>query len=132
MSTAKDSSTTLTVNTGGAPQITLKSAGTGTINGNFYVDLQVTNIGTGVARNVTISGWLFRTVIGTGTVTLNTALSPGLPDNLGSLNVGGSTTVRVYVNAATTVTLFMMTDNGSFMDIGGKILAFSAGQAITH
>jgi uncharacterized repeat protein (TIGR01451 family) len=132
LSSATNNSTTLTVNTGGEPQITLKSAGTGTISGNFYVDLQVTNIGTGVARNVTISGWLFRTVMGTGTVTLNTALSPGLPDNLGSLNVGGSTTVRVYINAPTTVSLFMMTDNGSFMDVDGKTLAFSAGQAITH
>jgi uncharacterized repeat protein (TIGR01451 family) len=132
LSAATNSSATLTVNTGGEPQITLKSAATGTINGNFYVDLQVTNIGTGVARNVTVSSLLFRTVMGTGTVALNTALSPVLPDNLGSLNVGGSITVRLYVNAPTTVTLFMMTDNGSFMDVAGKTLAFSAGQAITH
>jgi len=70
--------------------------------------------------------------MGTGTVTLNTALSPGLPDNLGSLNVGGSVTVRLYLNAPTGVTLFMITDNGSFMDVAGKTLAFSAGQVITH
>src|SRR6202035_4153568 len=128
LSTAKDSSTALTVNTGGEPQITLKSAGTGTTNGNFYVDIKATNIGTGVARNLIISSLTFKTITGTGSVTLNTALSPALPDNLGSLDVGGSVTVRLYLNGPTGVTLFVITDNGTFSDIGGKTLAYSAGQ----
>jgi len=132
LSLATDSSTTLTVNAGGEPAVTLKGAGSGTTNGNFYTDIQVTNIGTGVARNVTISALVFKTIAGTGSVTLNTALSPALPDNLGSLNVGGNVTVRLYLNVPAGVTLFMITDNGSVGDISGKTLLFSAGQVFTY
>ena len=132
LSTATNTSTTLTVNSGGEPAITLKSAGTGTINGNFYVDIAAANIGTGVARNLIINSLVFKTVTGTGTVTLNSSLSPALPDNLGSLNVGGGVTVRLYLNVPTGVTLFMITDNGTFSDVAGKTLSFSAGQVITY
>jgi uncharacterized repeat protein (TIGR01451 family) len=132
LSTATDSSTTLAVNAGGEPAITLKPAGMGTTNGNFYVDIKATNIGTGVARNLIINSLTFKTITGTGSVTLNTALSPALPDNLGSLNVGGTATVRLYLNVPAGVTLFMITDNGTFSDVAGKTLAYAAGQAVIY
>jgi hypothetical protein len=120
------------VNGGGEPAITLKPAGMGTTNGNFYVDIKATNIGTGVARNLIINSLTFKTITGTGSVTLNTALSPALPDNLGSLNVGGTATVRLYLNVPAGVTLFMITDNGTFSDVAGKTLAYAAGQAVIY
>jgi hypothetical protein len=82
LSPATDSSTTLTVNAGGEPAITAKTIGSGTINGNFYEDVQLVNTGTGVARNLTISRVTFKTLLGLGTVTLNSTISPGLLDNL--------------------------------------------------
>jgi uncharacterized repeat protein (TIGR01451 family) len=130
LSKATDSSTTLTVTAGGEPQITAKTIGSGTSNGNFYEDVQIVNTGTGVARSLTISSITFKTLLGTGSVTLNTALSPGLPDNLGSLNVGGSVTVRLYINVPVGVTRFTMSETGTVGDVTGKTFAYSSAQAI--
>ena len=132
LSTAKDSSTTLTVNTGGEPVLTFKPLGSGTQNGSFYEDLQVTNTGTGVARNATINALVFRTLTGTGMVTVNTALFPALPDNFGSLNVGASTIVRIYLNVPAGVTGFLMTENGNVSDVASKTFAYSSSQVISY
>jgi hypothetical protein len=132
LSAATDSSTALTVIAGGEPQITAKTTGSGTVNGNFYEDIQIVNTGTGVARNLTISSVAFKTLLGTGSITLNTTLSPGLPDNLGSLNVGGSVTVRLYLNVPTGVTRFMLSETGTLGDITGKTFAYSSAQAVIY
>jgi len=131
LSSATDSSTTLTVSAGGEPAITAKTIGSGTINGNFYEDVQLVNTGTGVARNLTVSSVTFKTLLGLGTVTLNSALSPGLPDNLGSLNVGGSATVRLYMNVPAGVTRFMLSETGTVGDFTGKTFAYSSAQAVS-
>ena len=130
LSTATNNSTTLTVNAGGEPQLTAKTIGSGTTNGNFYEDVQIVNTGTGVTRNLTISSVTFKTLLGTGSVTLNTALSPGLPDNLGSFNVGATATVRLYLNVPVGVTRFLMSETGTVGDVTGKTFSFSSAQAV--
>jgi hypothetical protein len=132
LSSATNSSTTLTVKAGGEPQLTLKTIGSGTTNGNFYEDLQIVNTGTGVARNLTINSMTFNTFTGTGSVTLNTALSPALPDKLGSLDVGASDTVRLYLNVPAGVTLFLMSETGNVSDFPGKTFSYSSAQVISH
>ena len=101
-------------------------------SGNFYTDVQLNNSGTGVARNLTLSSVVFKTLIGTGTVTLNTTLSPTLPDNLGTLNVNGTVNVRLYLNVTGTVTRFSITESGSVNDVAGGAFTYSAAQSVAH
>jgi hypothetical protein len=120
----------LYVTANGQPEITIQTSNSGRLNGNFYTDLVVANPGTGVANNLTITSVVFRTLSGTGTVTLNTSLSPALPDNLGSLNACTSETIRLYFNVPAGVTRFSVTENGNLTNSGGTGYNFSSAQAI--
>ena len=131
-SPASDTSTSLAVVAGGKPGSTIKPLGSGTQNGVFYQDVQIANSGTGVDINVAITSLVFRTLAGTGTVTLNTSLSPALPDNLGNLNVGQAVTVRLFLNVPTSVTRFLLTENGTLSDASGTHYTFSAAQVINY
>jgi hypothetical protein len=71
-----------------------------------------------------------RTLAGTGVVTLNTALSPGLPASLGSLDVGMATTVRLYLNVPSTVLRFSITESGPLTNVLGTAFTYSTGQAV--
>ena len=131
-STAADASTALTVTSGGVPRIAVAALDTGTTNGNFFVDLQLTNNGSGVAENLTLSSLAFRTLLGTGTITLNTALSPAIPASLGTLNVGASQTIRLYLSGPTTVTRFVLTENGAVNDVAGNPYTYSSSQSVVY
>ena len=98
--------------------------------GMYFVDLQLTDTGTGNARNIGVNQLLPRTLSGSGTVSYNTSLSPALPLALGSLDVGASTTVRFYFNVPSTVTKFSLTENGTVQDVAGTQFNFSIGQAV--
>jgi hypothetical protein len=93
-----------------------------------YVAVQISNTGTGIANNLTISTLTLKTVAGTGTVT---AISPSLPDNLHSLAAGASITVQFYVNVPSGVTRFLMTEIGTVNDASGNTYSFSGSQVIT-
>jgi hypothetical protein len=99
-------------------------------SGNFYVDVRLANTGTGHARNLRIAQLPLRTLAGTGVVTLNTALSPGLPASLGSLDVGMATTVRLYLNVPSTVLRFSITESGPLTNVLGTAFTYSTGQAV--
>jgi hypothetical protein len=131
LSTATNSSTILTVKAGGEPQISVKTIGTGTSNGSFFVDVRFTNIGTGVARNLILNSVTFKTLLGRGSVTLNTARSPKLPDNLGSFNVGASATVRLFLNVPGGVPRFQISEAGTVGDITGKKFSYSSAQVVS-
>ncbi len=91
------------------------------------VTLQLTNSGVGGAQKVNISQIGFRTLIGTGNVTLS-GLS--LPDSLGSLAAGASITVTLTLNVPPTVKEFSMTEQGNLQDINANVYGFSIGQAV--
>ena len=98
--------------------------------GILFVNLQLTNTGKGIGKNIKIKQVVPRTLSGTGTVTYNTTLSPGLPHTIGDLDVGASTTVGLYLNVPSMVTKFSITENGTVQDIVGTTLNYSTGQAV--
>jgi hypothetical protein len=99
--------------------------------GNYFVDVQLKNTGTGHARSVKVKTLALRTLSGTGTVTLNTALSPALPVAIGNLDVGATSTHRFFLSVPSTVTRFSITENGTLTNVLGTAYAFSTAQAVT-
>jgi uncharacterized repeat protein (TIGR01451 family) len=98
-------------------------------DGSFFLDLKLTNNGTGNAQNVTINKISLKTLSGTGTVTQNSQ-SPSLPLKLGNLAVNASTTIRLYFNVPAKVTRCSITENGTVQDVKNKTYSFSIGQAV--
>jgi len=113
----------------GQPRIAGSITGKGIDNstGQYYVDLQLSNTGTGNARNLTLTQLQLRTLAGTGTVT---TISPSLPLTVGSLDAGASTVRRIYLNRPATVTRFSVTENGTLQDVTGTAFNFSIGQSV--
>jgi hypothetical protein len=111
----------------GQPRLYAKVVAQGRTAGALFADVQFTNTGTGNARNLTISQIAFRTLSGTGTVSLN---STSVPIALGSLDVGTSTTVRLFLNVPSTVTRFGVIEGGTVNDVIGTNYSFSVAQAL--
>ena len=99
-------------------------------NGSLWIDLQLTNTGTGHARNVSIASITLQRLTGTGTVTYNAGRSGPLPMAIGSLDVGATRTVRLYLNVPLPVTRFSITEGVTLQNVIGTTLTFSAGQAV--
>ncbi len=95
--------------------------------GAGYVDVRITNGGGGNAFGLRIDQVRFKTLAGTGTVTLS---GPALPLDLPTLAAGGGTTVRFFLDVPPGVTRFSITENGQFLDAGGTASRFSIGQAV--
>jgi len=112
----------------GQPRLSGAIASKGANETGYYVDLKLTNTGTGKARNVSISALLFRTLAGTGSVTLK--LPSKVPSAVGDLDAGGSTTVRFYLDRPATVTRFSITENGTLQDVAGTGFSFSIAQSV--
>ena len=89
--------------------------------------LQVTNNGVGNAPSASLNQITFRTLAGTGLVTL---ASPAVPVSLGSLPAGASTIITLKLNAPSTVKEFSMTETGNLLDLAGNQYSFSIGQAV--
>ncbi|MGH9814849.1 MAG: HYR domain-containing protein [Candidatus Acidiferrales bacterium] len=115
----------------GVPRINGVIAGKGRdANGNFYVDLRLSNTGSGHARSVQLARLTFRTLSGTGTVSYNSALSMALPAAVGALDAGASTTVRLFLHVPGTVTRFSISEGGTLDDVTGTTFSFAAGQMV--
>jgi hypothetical protein len=80
-------------------------------NGSVWVDLQLTNTGTGHARNVSITSITLQRLTGTGAVTYDAARSGPVPMAIGSLDAGATRTVRLYLNVPLTVARFSITES---------------------
>jgi hypothetical protein len=91
------------------------------------LNLQLTNTGFTAAQAVNINQVTFRTLSGSGTVTLAT---PALPAAEGPLGIGASMTVPVTLNVPTTVTRFSMTEGGSLKDGAGNTYNYSIAQTV--
>jgi hypothetical protein len=91
------------------------------------VNLQLTNTGFTAAQAVNINQLTFRTLSGSGTVTL---ASPMLPAAEGPLGIGASITVPVTLNVPTTVTRFSMTEGGNLLDGVGNTNNYSMAQSV--
>ena len=98
--------------------------------GSVWIDLRLTNTGSGHARNVSLSSLTLRTLSGTGSVTYDGSRSGPLPLQVGSLDVGQTRTVRLYMNVPATVARFSITEGITFQNVIGTTLTYSAGQAV--
>jgi beta-lactam-binding protein with PASTA domain len=115
----------------GIPRITGSTAGIGTDpSGAIYVNVVLTNTGTGNARDLIIKTLTFRTLSGTGTVTYDTVLSPALPLTIGNLNVGNAVTTKMYLNVPSTATRISITENGPVQDVLGTNYNYSTAEAV--
>ena len=99
--------------------------------GILFVDLQLTNTGTSRIRNLLMQQLALRTLLGSGAVTPNTTLSPAFPKAIGDLNIGTSTTLRLFLNVPPTVKRFSLTENGTAQNVAGTSFTYSVGQAVT-
>lgn len=98
--------------------------------GILFVNLQLTNTGKGIGKNIKIKQVVPRTLSGTGSVTYNTTMSPTLPYTAGDLDIGASATVGLYLNVPSTVTKLSITESGSVQDVLGTGYNYSTGQAV--
>jgi hypothetical protein len=117
----------------GTPQVAIQLLDQGVQSpGVLFVDLNITNVGNDVAMNALIQQIAFNTAAGTGQVTLNSALTMLLPPIfVDFLAVNASATVRIYVNASSTVTSYSITETGTVADIFGTSAPFTETQTIT-
>jgi len=99
-------------------------------SGNYFVVVEFKNTGTGHGRALKLNSLILRTLTGTGVVTLNSAMSPALPFDIGDLDVGAVKTQRFYLNVPSTVVRFSITESGTLRDVVNTSLNYSIGQAI--
>jgi hypothetical protein len=99
-------------------------------SGAIYVEVVLTNTGTGNARNLAIKTLTLRTLSGTGTVTYNTQLSPALPMVLNNLDVGNKVAVRLYLNVPSTAKRISITESGPVQDVTGTNYNYSTAEAL--
>jgi hypothetical protein len=98
--------------------------------GRFFVDLTLTNGGTGHARDVRVTNVNFFTLAGSGVVAYDAAASGALPISIGSLDVRDSATVRLYLRLPRTVRRFLAVQTGSLETVTGLRLPILIAQVI--
>ena len=116
---------TVTVTTG-TPRLVAQVVGKTSGATTMTIDVRFTNTGTGSAVDVVVDGVIFRTVAGTGVVTLST---PTIPMALGLITPGQSVTRTLSLTTGA-VTRFAITENGSLKTAAGSPLRFSSSQAV--
>ena len=131
MEGAKTSPDTFTSVTGsgscGAPSVSGLVSNVSQSGTTVTLNLQLTNTGFTAAQAVNINQITFRTLSGSGTVTL---ASPVLPASEGPLGIGASITVPLTLNVPTTVTRFSMTEGGNLKDGAGNTYNYSMAQTV--
>jgi len=95
--------------------------------GTLTLSLQLSDTGTSDALNILIKTLTFRTLGGSGAVTL---ASPAVPISVGNISVGEATTETVTLNVPSTVTKFSITEAGTLRNAAGTIYNFSMGQVV--
>ena len=117
---------------GGTPQVSIQIGGQGTqASGISFIDLQVTNAGTGVAETVLFDSFALQVLDGTGQAMFDNVDSPRLPIATGSLDVSSSTTARIYVATQGTVNSVSLTETGAAADVFGTQIRFTQTQTIS-
>jgi len=112
----------------GQPRLSCAITGKGWSSaGILYLDLTLTNTGTGNAKNISITNLPLRTLTGAGATTLN---SPVLPIAAGNMDAGSSTVLHILLNVPSTVARFSITETGIVQDVTGTKFSFSIAQAV--
>jgi hypothetical protein len=112
----------------GQPRLYIRAIAQGRLaSGAFYLDLQFTNTGNGNARNLSISQFTFRTLSGSGNVSV---FPSGTPAQVASLEVNASTTMRVLLTVPSSVFRFGIAETGRVNDVATIGFSFSASQTV--
>jgi hypothetical protein len=118
---------TVTVPTG-MPRLSQRVLGTSPRSaGQITVSLQISNLGDGAARYVELYQVVFRTLAGSGSVSLATPL----PIVIGEVAAGSSALVMVTLNVPAAVTRFSITETGRYVDPRGATYSISMGVPVT-
>ncbi|HVN38197.1 MAG TPA: hypothetical protein VMW19_08515 [Myxococcota bacterium] len=117
---------------GGAPSISARTGGkgAGATQDVVYVDLQLTNGGNATAVSTVLESVSPRVLAGSGSVSLESTLSPALPLSLPWLEPGQTTTVRLYFTAPSSVQRFAVSESGTTQGALGGDFHFSLSQAV--
>jgi hypothetical protein len=91
------------------------------------VDVQLKDTGPGNAVATTLTQVTLKTLVGSGSVTLN---SPTLPVTIGNIAVGASSPVPLFLNIPSTVKRFTITENGSVQDTLNRSYSYSTSQTV--
>jgi hypothetical protein len=101
----------------GTPAISIRIAASGTVAGSRkFVDLELSNTGTGNARQLSVDVILPVVTKGGGIPKL---VSPSVPLSLGALDVGGKVTVRVVIDVPNGAKELLITEGGRFANVLG-------------
>jgi len=112
----------------GAPSISGSILSQQNVSGTLTLNLQFTDTGTSDAVSVSINHISFRTLGGTGTVTLT---SPALPISVGNISVGSFTPLTLTLNVPATVKRFSITEGGTLQNTIGATYNFSIAQLVS-
>ena len=94
---------------------------------NLQIGLELTNVGTGAAQNISVSQVAVRALGGTG---MATYISPTLPITIGGLSLGESARVTLIISVPATVAKLSLTEQGSVQDTAGNSYRFSLAQVV--
>lgn len=111
----------------GAPSLSGQLSNVAQSGTTVTATLTLTNTGFTAAQAVNINQITFRTLSGSGVVTL---ASPALPAVEGPLSIGASTAVPLTLNVVATVTRFSMTEGGNLQDSAGNTYSYSMAQTV--
>lgn len=116
----------LRISSPGSPSLSGRIVGVSSSGAILTVDLQITNSGTGGARNVQITQFSLRTLTGTG----RGAFLGRLPLSIGSVPAGISLAVHLGFDVPATVTKFSIVENGSLQNMIGGVYNYSIAQIV--
>lgn len=123
---ATAASSTLIVN--GDPRIAAKIiASRQQSPSQWVISLEITNNGSGTAQNINLTRITFRTLAGTGTVSM---VSPTLPAAIGDLDAGAKARLDLALTVPGSVKKFSIIENGTLGRVSGGNFAFSSAQVM--
>jgi hypothetical protein len=121
---------TVTVNVG-TPSLMAMIADQGSdSDGSVWIDLRLTNGGSGHARNVRFTSVQVQRLAGIGSVSFNAARSGPLPLQVGSIDAGATRIMRLYLNVPATVARFRITVGITLENVIGSPSSQSFAQAV--
>jgi hypothetical protein len=112
----------------GAPRLSVRvlSATPRTTAGDMTLTLEIRNLGDGIALQTVLDRLALKTLAGSGTPTVVTAV----PIDLGTIAVGDTRVVAITLNVPATVMRFSLTEGGRYMKVNGGAYRFSMSQAV--
>jgi len=111
----------------GPPSVSAQLSNVAQSGTTVTATLILTNTGFTAAQALNINQITFRTLAGSGTVTL---ASPAVPAAEGPLAIGASTAVALTLNVPATVTRFVITEAGNLTDASGNSYKYSLAQTV--